>query len=92
MRWVSRSQAGLIARRFRGLESRTRGARHRLVAFNQAPDHVVSLRDAVVLLDRRQCGDIEGYRPAPGEKDITGAVIPDHRSRHSEGPFVSAPG
>ena len=34
--------------------------------------------------------DIEGYRPTPGEKDITGAVIPDHRSRHCEGPYVSA--
>jgi len=32
--------------------------------------------------------DIEGYRPTPGEKDITGAVIPDCRGRHCEGPFV----
>ncbi len=28
--------------------------------------------------------DIEGYRPTPGEKDITGATIPDHRRRHCE--------
>ena len=34
--------------------------------------------------------DIEGYRPTPGEKDITGAVIPGRLSRHCEGPFVSA--
>ena len=34
--------------------------------------------------------DIEGYRPAPGEKDIAGAVIPDQRSRHCEGQIVLA--